>query len=210
MCFVSLFLILIETYDIRMTARQKRNILSACIAVLILLAAHFNLIDLQSNSVPEVVTPTPVSAASSGFGNALVVRTVDGDTLEVSEDGKADSEKIRLLGVNTPESVDPRKPVECFGKEASHFTDELMTGKRVELVSDPTADNVDKYGRLLRFVELEDGTNLNETLLREGYAYAYLSFPLSAEKKALYHALEQEAKAAERGLWSPDTCAGLH
>lgn len=186
----------------------RRTFYSTFFTVLIFAAAYFGYIDLAPDPAQEPIPPT--FASTTDFGNAIVLRTVDGDTLEVREDGASDSEKIRLLGVNTPESVDPRKPVECFGKEASKFTDDLVTGKRVNLVSDPEADNVDKYGRFLRSVELENGTDLNEALLREGYAYAYLSFPLSDERKALYHELEQEAKSAERGLWSPDTCAGLH
>ncbi len=138
--------------------------------------------------------------------NALVNRAVDGDTLEVVLDGTTEKVKVRLLGVDTPESVDPRKTVQCFGKEASKHTAELVNGKRVRLDIDPKADEVDKYGRLLRNVVLSDGTDLNAELVADGFAHAYLSFPLTKQRKLELTRLQAEAKAALRGFWSPDTC----
>ncbi|HVM90315.1 MAG TPA: thermonuclease family protein [Verrucomicrobiae bacterium] len=152
----------------------------------------------QATSTHTVVTST----------NAFVVRDVDGDTIEARLDGEKDDVKIRFLGVNTPESVDPRKPVECFGKEASKHTKAILEGTRVRLESDPQADEVDKYGRLLRNVILEDGTDFNASLVRDGYAYAYLDFPLNKQRKAQLADLQKEAEAAKRGLWNPDTCNG--
>lgn len=149
--------------------------------------------------------PSPVFSTST---NTFVIRAVDGDTLEVRLDGIVDPAKVRLLGINTPESVDPRKPVECFGKEASKHTAELVGGKRVRLEADPQADEVDKYGRLLRNVFLEDGTDFNAGLVKDGYAYAYLSFPLNKQRKMELSRLQSEAEAAKAGLWNPDTCNG--
>lgn len=142
----------------------------------------------------------------SNFGNALVTRAVDGDTIVTAIDGMDDEVKIRLLGVNTPETVDPRRPVECFGKEASAFVKELLDGKRVRLEADPEADEQDRYGRLLRHVYLEDGTHVNALIVQEGYGFAYTSFPLNSEMKATLLALERDAKEFERGLWHPDAC----
>lgn len=140
---------------------------------------------------------------------ALVTRAVDGDTLEVKIDGMSETVKVRLLGMNTPESVDPRRPVQCFGKEASNHMKELVEGKRVLLVEDLKADDRDKYGRWLRnVVRKEDLLDVNATLVAQGYANAYLSFPLDGKRKAQLRLLEQEAKTAERGLWSPSTCGG--
>lgn len=151
----------------------------------------------------------PEAASSSSVTlNATVVRVVDGDTVEARLDGAADAAKVRLLGVNTPESVDPRRPVECFGKEASHWAKERLEGKRVRLEPDPEADEHDKYGRLLRRVVLPDGTLFNLLLVQEGYAYAYTSFPLGAAFKRDVKLAEQAAKTAGKGLWSPETCAG--
>lgn len=155
-------------------------------------------------------TPTPVAEeVTSTSTNALGVRAVDGDTIEVQIDGSEDKVKVRLLGVDTPESVDPRRPVECFGKEASKFTAMLVDGKRLRLEADPRADEVDKYGRLLRNVVLGDGRDLNALLVSEGYANAYLSFPLDPLRKAQLTVLEREAKEGERGLWNPETCLGV-
>lgn len=140
--------------------------------------------------------------------NATVVRVIDGDTIIANVDGIGRA-TIRLLGVNTPETVDPRKSVECFGKEASAFTHRtLAEGLRVFLAADPRADEVDKYGRLLRNIILEDGTDVNAMLVREGYAYAYTSFPLTPERKRELTMLQDEAKELMRGLWSPDACGG--
>jgi len=152
-------------------------------------------------STPEVVTSSTVQT------NASVVRVVDGDTFVAREDGASDDVTIRMLGINTPETVDPRKPVECFGKEASAKLKELLTGKRVELVPDPQADERDKYQRLLRNVVLEDGTDVNAFMVREGYAYAYLSFPLNRDRREELRTLEELARSAKSGVWSPSTCA---
>jgi micrococcal nuclease len=139
--------------------------------------------------------------------NALAIRAVDGDTIEVRIDGASEDVKVRLLGVDTPESVDPRRPVECFGKEASKYTASHVDGRRVRLEADPKADEVDKYGRLLRNVILADGTDLNASLVSDGYAHAYLSFPLDARRKAELTRLQEGARLAKRGLWNPDTCS---
>ena len=146
----------------------------------------------------------PVSVSST----ARIVRVVDGDTVEALLDGQVSSSKIRLLGVNTPESVDPRRAVQCFGKEASLFMKHLVEGKRVFMVEDPQADDRDKYGRLLRGLVMEDGTDVNATLVASGYASAYLSFPLNKARKVQLSRLQEEAKREQRGLWSPATCNG--
>lgn len=142
----------------------------------------------------------------STFGNARIVRVVDGDTFEADLDDMDENVKVRLLGVNTPESVDPRRPVECFGKEASDFVKELAEGRRALLEPDPEADERDKYGRMLRYAYLEDGTEINRLLIAEGYGFAYTSFPMNDEVKAEFLALERQARGEERGLWSPETC----
>jgi micrococcal nuclease len=136
----------------------------------------------------------------SGGEWALVSRVVDGDTIELEGSGK-----VRYIGINAPESVDPRRKVECFGKEASLYNKNLVEGKRVRLEKD--ISNRDKYGRLLRFVYLEDGTFVNEALVREGYAYASPYTP-DISKKDFFREGESIARMHARGLWSPDTCDG--
>lgn len=146
------------------------------------------------------------SATTTVQTNATVIRVVDGDTFEAALDAEPGEWKIRLLGVDTPETVDPRKPVQCMGKEASDFAKQMLDGKRVRLDADPQADERDKYGRLLRNVLLEDGTDVNALLVRAGYAHAYLSFPLTPARKVELRDLQEQAKADSVGLWDPAVC----
>ena len=139
---------------------------------------------------------TPKGVPSSAV-KARVVRCMDGDTLLVSMGGK--DEKIRMKGVDTPETVHPTKPVEKFGKEASNFTKARLDKKTVWIELDPAGR--DKYGRLLGFVWCEDGTCHNATLIREGYAHAYTRYPFDRMEE--YRKLEREAREAKRGLWAP-------
>ena len=129
-----------------------------------------------------------------------VKRVIDGDTIEL-EDGR----KVRYIGINTPESVDPRRSAQCFGTEASAFNRELVEGKTVRLEKD--VSDTDKYGRLLRFVYLPDGTFVNERLVSEGYAAASPYAP-DISKKDFFKAAESRAREEGKGLWSPDTCDG--
>lgn len=134
-----------------------------------------------------------------------VSRTIDGDTFEVTIDGA--QEKVRILGIDTPESVDPRKPVQCFAHEASDKLKEILTGKDIVLMADATNSDRDKYGRLLRYVTLAaDGTSVNAEMIQLGYARAYTKFPFT--HRAEYLKLQTEARLAGRGLWSPTTCRG--
>lgn len=139
-----------------------------------------------------------VSAVSEN--STKIIRVVDGDTLMIEGD-----EKIRLIGVDTPETVDPRKPVQCFGKEASAKTKELAEGKMVTLVVDESQGNTDKYGRLLRYVTLEDGQDLGLALLSGGFAHEY-TYDKKYEKQAEYKNAVFEAENNEVGLWDPDAC----
>lgn len=140
--------------------------------------------------------------------NADVLRVIDGDTIVVNIDHQEGEWTVRLLGVDTPESVDPRRPVQCFGKEASGAMAELLNHKRVRLEADVQADERDKYGRLLRNVYLENGMDVNAWLVRRGYAHAYLSFPLTPLRKRELSQLQATAREKSVGLWSPRTCAG--
>lgn len=134
-----------------------------------------------------------------------VLRVVDGDTVAVEVDGK--QEVLRLIGINTPETVDPRTPVECFGKEASNKSKEVLTGKKVSIEADSTQDNLDKYNRPLRYVYLEDGTNFNKMMIEEGYAYEY-TYNTPYKYQADFKEAERKAKEEKKGLWAEDTCNG--
>ena len=196
----------------RMSRKKWERLLATLVtAVFLLILSRVSAAPTPPPAAANTSPPAPLLREERGEStstNAIIVRAVDGDTLEATlNDGTA--AKIRLLGVNTPESVDPRRPVECFGKEASKHMAELVAGKRVLLAADPQADEVDKYGRLLRNVFLEDGSDVNAALIRDGYAYAYLDFPLNKLRKIELARLQDEAKTAERGLWNPETCNGL-
>ena len=121
-----------------------------------------------------------------------VERVVDGDTIIVGGVGR-----VRLIGVDTPESVDPRRPVEFFGKEAGAFTRRLVDGKRVRLEYD--WERTDRYGRTLAYVYLPDGTFVNAEIIRRGYGHAYTRFPFKYLER--FRQFEREARAAGHGLW---------
>ena len=123
-----------------------------------------------------------------------VTRVIDGDTVVVEGIGT-----VRLIGVDTPETVDPRRPVQYFGKEASDFTKQLATGKRVRLEFDQ--DRTDRYGRTLAYVYLQpENLLLNAEIIRQGYGFAYTQFPFRMMEH--FRALEREAREAGRGLWA--------
>ncbi len=130
-----------------------------------------------------------------------VIRVVDGDTIEIESLAATvgvKREKVRLIGINTPETVDPRKPIECFGKEASVKTKELVLGKSVYLEKD--IENRDKYGRLLRYVWL-GGKMLNLTLMERGYAQIE-TVPPNVKYARQFKEAAEKARASQLGLWS--------
>lgn len=139
----------------------------------------------------------PVLAAS-GDEVGTVLRVVDGDTLQVRVAGRA--EKVRLIGVDTPESVDPRRPVQYFGKEAAEFTRSLASGRTVTLRGEEGAPGRDKYNRLLRYVFLPDGRLLNAEIIRLGFGHAYLKYPFSRMEE--FRAHERRARVQGLGLWA--------
>lgn len=189
-----------------MTKTQQKQLV-----LLLLSFCAFLLAKVTPSSSSEYVAPEVYglgTPSSTIVTNAMVIRAVDGDTIDVKLDTQVAEQKIRLLGINTPESVDPRRAVECFGKEASAFTGTMVNNRRVELREDPQADSIDKYGRLLRNVYLEDGTDVNLELVKRGYAYAYLDFPLNKQRKAQLQQAETEAREQQQGLWSTSTCNG--
>ena len=127
-----------------------------------------------------------------------VTRVVDGDTL-VLDDG----EKLRLIGVDTPETKDPRRPVQYFGREATNFTKQFVEGKKVRVEFDPANSataHKDKYGRTLGYVFREDGKFLNAEIIRQGFGHAYTRYPFKHASE--FRALEQQARERNVGLWN--------
>jgi len=134
------------------------------------------------------------SAAPPAEGICRVEKVVDGDTL-VLEGGTG----VRLIGADTPETVDPRRPVQPWGREATQFTKHFLAAKEVRLEFD--GDRHDKYGRLLAYVWVDDRM-LNEELIRAGLAKARTSFNYSRAMKTRFRRAEDEARAAGRAIWS--------
>jgi micrococcal nuclease len=141
--------------------------------------------------------PTPVFDFT-GRPALNVVRVVDGDTIVV-RDGESDR-TVRLIGVDTPETVDPRRPVQAFGREASTFTANLLKGERVWLRSDGDRPRTDRYGRALAYVfRYPEGLFVNLEIVRQGYGLAYTVFPFEYKKLFLYY--ERGAREAGKGVW---------
>lgn len=162
----------------------------------------------QTTAVKAVVvkTETPKPATTQSIQKYYsVTKVVDGDTITINLDGT--SETIRLIGINTPETVDPRKPVECFGKQASDEAKTLLSGKKVRIEKDSTQGERDKYGRLLAYVFRDDGLFFNEHMIQQGYAYEY-TYNNPYKYQTQFKADQVLAKSQGKGLWAPGVCDG--
>jgi len=140
---------------------------------------------------------------SDNFGEDeyIVTKVIDGDTIEATRNGI--TLKIRYIGVDTPETVKPNTPVQCFGEEASNFNKQLVMGKKVRLESD-TGDE-DRFNRKLRYVYIAEGNSsgamVNELLISEGYA-TLETVPPNTKYVEKFKEEEKKAREAGKGLWS--------
>lgn len=165
-------------------------------------------IDSTSSQFDQPETSTlaiHTSTNSSSITFYTVSKVIDGDTLELQLGDKI--EKVRLIGVNTPETVDPRRKVECFGREASDYAKKILTGQKVSLEFDPSQDQRDKYSRLLAYLYLEDGSLFNLDLIKAGYAYEY-TYKKPYLYQSQFQSAEDQAQSKQLGLWSVQTCGG--
>lgn len=159
----------------------------------------------------KVVESKPVQAQQSAPVSApqytyySVTDVVDGDTVKVNINGTVTT--LRLIGMDTPETVDPRKPVQCFGKEASNKAKELLLGKKVRLEMDPSQGTLDKYGRTLAYIYREDGLFFNKYMIEQGYAHEY-TYNTPYKYQVDFKAAQKTAQINQAGLWSPNTCNG--
>jgi len=159
--------------------------------------------------------PSAVPPLFQGLGPGIVVqpeaetyavtRVVDGDTLKLRRQGREVT--VRLMGINSPESVDPRRPVQCFGREASARMHLLVDGQRLYFAFDPQQEHVDANGRLLGYLWREDGLFVNLEMIRGGYANEF-TYDDPYTFRALFRQTARQAEAAGNGLWAADTCAG--
>lgn len=173
-----------------LTKRQKRKLLSLLITIILAvgtaIAQHYGWTDKVANGVQQVQP-----------GLYRVVEFSDGDTIKVDMNGKTES--VRFIGVDTPETHDPRKAVQCFGLAAAIFTKNFIGTNNVRLESDPINTNRDRYNRLLRYVYLPDGRLVNAEIIKAGYGFAYTSFPF--EKSEEFIAYQKTAREQGNGLW---------
>lgn len=123
----------------------------------------------------------------------ICFRVIDGDTIILDGD-----EKVRLIGVDTPELTHPRKPVQFFAKKASEYTEDIASGKKVRL--EYKQERTDKYGRTLAYVYFEDGRMLNAEIIKNGYGFAYTKYPFMYMEE--FRSYEREARERGMGLWS--------
>lgn len=155
------------------------------------------------------VTPRPRDVAypvlPAGLSRGQVVRVVDGDTVDVTVEGG--QERVRLIGLDAPETHSPREPVQCFGAEATRRAEQLLTDQAVFVELDPTQGVRDRYGRLLGYLWLTDGRLVNLDLIAEGYAFEY-TYDRPYKYQAAFQQAEGDARARQAGLWSPQTCNG--
>lgn len=154
-------------------------------------SSPITLIPTATLSPTLVLSPTP-KVKGEQTQEVLVIGVTDGDTIEI-EGGK----KVRYIGINTPETVDPRKSVQCFGHEASNKNKELVLGKKVRLEKD--VSETDKYGRLLRYVWVGN-TFVNDYLVRQGYAQSS-TYPPDVKYQDQFLQAQKEAREQNRGLW---------
>lgn len=134
-----------------------------------------------------------------------VHRVIDGDTIVVIKNGSEVT--LRLIGINTPETVDPRKPVECFGTEATEYAKLLLHDNKVRIEGDTTQEKEDRYGRLLVYLYTEDNILVNKKMIEEGYAYEY-TYDTAYQYQSQFKEAEVSAKKLKKGLWSPHSCNG--
>lgn len=183
--------------------RTQKNIL-ALIAMIITIVLGTNT-TLQKNAPPVAQVATSTTSADMWYP---VKKIVDGDTIEIIVNTK--TVKVRLIGLDTPEIVDPRRPVMCFGKEASNEAKKILAGQSVRIETDPSQDTYDKYGRLLAYVYAPanvtpEGILVNKYMISEGFGHEYTyNLPYKYQKE--FKAAERSARENQKGLWAPGVC----
>lgn len=172
-----------------MTRRNQKKLASLIVGLLIIGISWY--LNRHPQTTHQVIGPPP-------SGTYRVVKFDDGDTIAVDMNGH--DETIRFIGVDTPETHDPRKAVQCFGLAAANFTKQLIGEQPVRLEADPLGTNRDRYNRLLRYIYLPDGRLVNAEIIKQGYGFAYTSFPFMKSDEFLRY--QKEAREQNKGLWS--------
>jgi len=144
----------------------------------------------------------PAGGADTVSTTALVLKVVDGDTIDIVDDDRGRL-RVRILGIDTPETKKPGYTVGCWGPEATEFARTMLLGQRVAAITDPTQELTDRHGRTLAYLVKADGWDYSVEAARAGAARSYVYDDRPVSRYAEIDAAEQEAKAASRGLWGP-------
>ncbi len=170
---------------------------------LAVLAILFFLYYLSPKTTPQKprAIPSPTLVLTIATDSAKVIRVIDGDTIELET-----KQKVRYIGIDTPELHHPTKPVQCFAQQAYEENKKLVEGKIVILEKD--ISNTDKYGRLLRYVYLppdqrettHSGFFVNDYLVRQGFAFT-LTYPPDVKYSDQFVRAQRDARESKRGLW---------
>lgn len=168
-----------------MSRRTQKQLAGLIVALIVALASPL-IAKYARNAQP---------AAPPGYYH--VTEFVDGDTIEVDMNGT--KEKVRFIGVDTPETHDPRKQVQCFGVAAAAFTKQQIGSNPVRLEADHTNTDRDRYNRLLRYAYTPDGRLINAEIIKQGYGFAYVGFPFT--KLEEFKQFQKDAQAQNLGLW---------
>lgn len=172
----------------------KKRLIQTITSLLVFLIGYY----LAQN--PSLVNNGAAKLANSQPGLYQVEEVSDGDTIIVNMNGAR--EVVRMIGIDTPETHHPDRPLQCYGREASEYARLTLVDKHVRLEADPLNTNRDRYDRLLRYVYLPDGGLFNAKVIEGGYGFSYTSFPFS--KIEQFDRLESQAKQTKQGLWA--TC----
>lgn len=150
--------------------------------------------------VATILISPPNATADPVTVTATVLKIVDGDTIDIRDDVRGRL-RVRLLGIDTPETKKPGYTVGCWGPEATKFAESTMLGQRVALVADPTQDKTDRYGRTLAYLVRQDGWDYSVEAARAGAARSYVYGGVPVSRYDAIAGAEQQARTARRGLW---------
>ncbi len=175
--------------------RSGRPTLGLCLGRALLVAT-------TTAGVGVALTHPPEAAADPVSATALVLNVVDGDTIDIRDDVRGRL-RVRILGIDTPETKKPGYTVGCWGPEATEFARTTMIGQRVALVPDSTQDRTDHYGRTLAYLVRDDDWDYSVEAARAGAARSYIYGGVPVSRYAAIAAAEREAREAKRGLWGP-------
>ena len=186
---------------------KKNSIVYLGLVIILIVISFFETggKNLTKYSLPEGVLTDKQSSEIPKTGEFYkVLRVVDGDTFIV--DILDEEVRVRLIGIDTPESVDPNSKVECFGKEASLEAKKVLEGRRVRFETDESQYKYDKFGRLLAYVWTEDETFFNLYMIENGFAYEYTYLGIPYKYQIDFKNAKNKAKAEALGLWAPNVC----